>query len=131
MAGNALMLVTIKLPKNPEHDPKNKKTGPCAVAKNCTDTTGEHHTVLVHSVADVEALRQQFGHITRVELVPVDWATKEEHLDALPEGSYVKGWDGFKHVKVAGNQWVLCVAATSAPHEASFIELPAQVLYRG
>lgn len=60
-----------------------------------------------------------------------DTVRTEEELGALPLGAYVRGWDGFRHVKVEGNQWILCVAATSVPHEASSIELPARVLYRG
>lgn len=64
-----MLLVTIKLPKNPHHDPSNKVTGPCPVSRVCTDATGEHHTVLVESQEEVEALRERFKHITRIEKV--------------------------------------------------------------
>jgi len=64
-----LKLVTIKLPKNPNHDPHNKVTGPCPVSSECTDSTGEHHTVLVTSDEEIAALREEFGHITRIETV--------------------------------------------------------------
>lgn len=131
MAGNDLMLVTIKLPKNPEHDPRNKKTGLCPVSPTCTDVTGEHHTVVARTVDEVEELREKFGHITRIEKVADEWVTKEAELDALPEHSYVRGYDGFKHAKVSGGKWVLCVEFTRDSHEARSIELPAQVLYRG
>lgn len=59
-------LVTIKLPKNPKHDPHNKVTGPCRVSETCTDSTGEHHTVLIHTDEGLEELKANF-HITRVE----------------------------------------------------------------
>lgn len=128
MAGN--VLVTVKLPKNPEHDPRNKQTGPCVVSPTCTDATGEHHTVVARTMDEVEALREKFGHITRIETAPGEWAHSDAELDALPDGSFVRGWGGFKHAKVSGNQWILCVAANSVPHESSSIELPAAVLYR-
>lgn len=73
--------------------------------------------------------------VLRVVTVYMNRAQPELHseseLDALPVGSCVRGWDGFKHVKVEDNQWILCVAVTSVPHETSSIELPARVLYRG
>jgi hypothetical protein len=64
-----MKIVTIKLPKNPHHDPHNKVTAPCEVSDVCTDSTGEHHSVLVETDEQVEELRQQFGHITRIEEV--------------------------------------------------------------
>ena len=67
MMGEALRIVTIKLPKNPQHDPHHKIAGPCPVSDWCTDSTGEHHTTLVKTDAEVAALREQFGHITRIE----------------------------------------------------------------
>lgn len=63
-------LVTVKLPKNPAHDPRNKKAGPCPVSgRYCSDTTGEHHTLLWDGSR--EEVDVAFGkyHITRVELV--------------------------------------------------------------
>jgi hypothetical protein len=40
--------VTVRmLGKNPSHDPRAKKTGPCPFSDMCTDVTGEHHTFLV------------------------------------------------------------------------------------
>lgn len=62
-------LVTIKLPKNPAHDPKNKITAECVVSPECTDSTGEHHTIAVRTDAEVDALREKFGHMTRIEQV--------------------------------------------------------------
>lgn len=71
-------LITVKLPKNPDHDPRNKVTGPCPVdmtrGRICTDVTGEHHTVLV-AAPDLEAARRTMLllkpgiHITRIEEV--------------------------------------------------------------
>jgi hypothetical protein len=70
-------LVTVKLPKNPEHDPRNKKQGDCPVnGKFCSDITGQHHTVFVPSPDDdltpeyVTATFTAKGfHVTRVEEV--------------------------------------------------------------
>lgn len=76
-----LFLVTVKLPKNPEHDPRNKVTGPCPVFGNpCTDVTGEHHTTWIRSRENVETImdvaRTMYGHVTRVEEYP--WPTPSE-----------------------------------------------------
>jgi len=70
-----LYLVTVKIHKNPEHNPRNKRFGPCPVnGEPCTDTTGEHHTILVRSADGVDLVtkkaRQKYGHVTRVESVP-------------------------------------------------------------
>lgn len=64
-------IVTVKLEKNPEHDPKNKKTGPCPVdATNaCTDITGAHHSILFDgTIAEAQEWFSDY-HITRVEYV--------------------------------------------------------------
>lgn len=71
-----LYLVTVKLRKNPEHNPRQKVTGPCPVnGQPCDDVTGEHHTFLVTTTENsVEAVRktamERYGHVTRVESVP-------------------------------------------------------------
>ena len=65
---NRMRLVTIKLPKNPEHDPQNKVTGPCVVSDSCTDATGEHHTVLMYTDEAIAIMKAQY-HITRIEEV--------------------------------------------------------------
>lgn len=74
-------LVTVRLPKNPEHNPRDKKIGPCPVnGKPCTDVTGEHHTFLAdldgHTLhgedVDAEGVREIYQglyHVTRVETV--------------------------------------------------------------
>jgi len=64
----SLRLVTIKLPRNPDHDPHNKVTGTCP-AGICTDATGEHHTLVALGDEDVEELRALYGHITRIEYI--------------------------------------------------------------
>lgn len=68
--------VTLKLPRNPEHDPANKITGPCPMAPDmtCTDTTGQHHTILVFARDEAHAgalavQRTGVQHVTRVEQV--------------------------------------------------------------
>lgn len=61
-------IITIKQPRNPEHDPRNKRTGACAYSPECTDVTGEHHSFL-GTRADVDRLRADGVHITRTEKV--------------------------------------------------------------
>jgi hypothetical protein len=70
----ARYLVTVRLPKNPEHNPREKKAGPCPVnAKPCSDVTGEHHTFLVDEAGEtVEEIREVYSawfRVTRVETV--------------------------------------------------------------
>jgi hypothetical protein len=68
-------MVTIKLRKNPDHDPHNKKTGVCPANpdKLCTDVTGEHHTFLAFgkSLDTVMVIwSEEMGmHVTRIEEV--------------------------------------------------------------
>ncbi len=69
----AAFLVTVKLPKNPSHNPRAKVTGHCPVNGNdCTDVTGEHHTVLAHA-PDLDTVREIWKgsgyHVTRIEAV--------------------------------------------------------------
>ena len=63
-----MRIVTIKLPRNKEHDPHNKVTAPCVTSGTCTDATGEHHSILVTNQAHLERLKREF-HITRIEEV--------------------------------------------------------------
>lgn len=71
-----LFLITFKLPKNPAHDPRDKKTGRCPLAGNgeCTDTTGEHHTAAYQMHDDAttagvkEWLENEGHHVTRIEI---------------------------------------------------------------
>jgi hypothetical protein len=70
----AQFLVTVKLAKNPEHNPREKKTGPCPISgKPCTDVTGEHHTFLADlegmSAEDAREVYETVYHVTRVEAV--------------------------------------------------------------
>jgi hypothetical protein len=72
-----IFLITVKLPKNPEHDPKNKVTGKCPLSTNseCTDVTGQHHTIMNqvnnHVTADMikESWTNNGMHVTRIEEV--------------------------------------------------------------
>jgi hypothetical protein len=70
-----IVLVTVKLPKTPEHDPRNKITGRCPVnGQPCTDVTGEHHTMLL-AAEDLEDAQSHMArdypgtHVTRYEVV--------------------------------------------------------------
>lgn len=69
-----MYLVTVKGPKHPSHDPRNKRTSKCPAGEGeCTDYTGEHHTFLVRSARTIREVRdecrERYGHVTRVELV--------------------------------------------------------------
>jgi len=66
-------IVTVKLPKNPDHDPKNKRIGICPVSsKLCTDVTGEHHSYIEegNDLVDIEKkAARKYGHVTRLEAI--------------------------------------------------------------
>lgn len=72
-----LYLVTVKLPKNREHNPRDKKTGQCPLSIEntvCTDQTGEHHTVLVKSNLSLGQIMNQWQlnyHVTRIEVATI------------------------------------------------------------
>ena len=69
-------IVTIKLKRLKEHDPKAKLTGICRQTKGqCTDNTGEHHSFLHventygNDALIVQAKYERLGyHVTRVEI---------------------------------------------------------------
>lgn len=65
-----MYLVTVKLPKNHNHDPHNKVTGQCPVSGFlCTDVTGEHHTFPSY-LASIEECQEYWSkeyHVTRIE----------------------------------------------------------------
>jgi hypothetical protein len=70
-------IVTVKLPRNPAHDPKNKQIGICPVnGMRCTDVTGQHHSFLLESDKDeayvLDHARTRWGqyHLTRIEALP-------------------------------------------------------------
>lgn len=67
-------IVTVKLPKNPKHDPHNKVIGQCPTNVGiCTDVTGEHHSILIDApgvhMARELAIKRGYNHITRIERV--------------------------------------------------------------
>lgn len=68
----SLWAVTIKLPKNPAHNPRNKIVEGCRTSPLCTDATGEHHTFVVNADG-VPPIKEYFEahevHITRIELI--------------------------------------------------------------
>jgi len=77
-------IVTVKLPRNPKHDPRNKITGKCPLFKKpfvpfeyvgdfiCTDVTGSHHSY-IETGKDLEQIKNRakskYGHVTRVEVL--------------------------------------------------------------
>lgn len=67
-------IVTVKLPRNPNHDPHNKVIGTCPINADviCTDVTGEHHSFIMEAASPADAnneARKLFSHVTRVEEV--------------------------------------------------------------
>jgi hypothetical protein len=65
-----MYLVTVKLKKNPNHDPHNKITGLCPVSGfECTDVTGEHHTFASYlgSAEECRVFWSKEYHVTRIE----------------------------------------------------------------
>lgn len=66
-----LYVITVKVPRNPGHDPSNKQTGTCPYSKQCTDRTGQHHSFL-GTIVDISRLHEAGVHITRTELVNGD-----------------------------------------------------------
>jgi hypothetical protein len=66
-------IVTVKLERNPQHDPLHKKDGVCPVSnKYCTDITGQHHSFIVHgvSIPDIRCRTLlRYKHITRIEVI--------------------------------------------------------------
>lgn len=73
-------IVTVKLPRDKTHDPKNKKTGKCAISPMCTDVTGQHHSFLttlspdkIHAMLDGE----EGMSLTRIEEVSEHFSTKD------------------------------------------------------
>jgi len=72
--GEMLFVVTVKLAKNPAHNPRDKQQGECPCATLCTDTTGEHHSFLMYgpSVEQVTtSAKVVYGHVTRVEIAKI------------------------------------------------------------
>jgi hypothetical protein len=70
-----MFVVTVKLPKNPNHNPHDKKSGECPASGGpCTDVTGEHHSYLDLAADSIDmamgnAHLRGFHHVTRVEQV--------------------------------------------------------------
>jgi hypothetical protein len=64
-------IVTVKLKKNPEHNPHSKITGLCPLSNDkCTDVTGEHHSELYYGTSAEEVTETYINagfHVTRVE----------------------------------------------------------------
>lgn len=75
-----LALVTLKLKREPTHNPQHKQTAACRWHSNglCTDSTGEHHTIAIvpsDRFTDEEIVATinnsdmaRIFHITRVEM---------------------------------------------------------------
>jgi len=73
--GKIVCIVTIKLLKNNNHNPKDKKSGKCGLhlASNseCTDVTGEHHSCVMEgdSIKEIKERAKILGHVTRIEQI--------------------------------------------------------------
>ena len=66
-------IVTVKLKKNPFHNPRDKKTGNCPIQNCiCTDITGSHHSYIETGKDRDEIIQkaeQKWGHVTRIEII--------------------------------------------------------------
>lgn len=87
-----IFIVTVKEPRNPDHDPHNKQVGKCRFSEYCTDVTGQHHSLLV-SAPDEADVRAQFSktQITRIEeVVGADpgHVHERDHTTHLEPGAY-------------------------------------------
>ena len=72
-------IVTLRFPRNPKHDPKNKVIDYCPLSEGlaiCTDVTGEHHSYVQSgdNLGHIKELAlQKFpkaDHVTRMEAIP-------------------------------------------------------------
>lgn len=84
----ATFLVTVKLPRNPAHDPNNKIAGAMCPAggDTCTDMTGQHHTVAImaESASQIQRKLGHSIHITRIEAAePFTIVSFKDHLDLI------------------------------------------------
>jgi hypothetical protein len=95
-------LVTVKLPKNPAHNPRAKQTGPCPFSDECTDVTGEHHTFLTNA-AGLAELRTGDTHVTRVELLQKTPDFLRE-LEVQVQGRPPRKWASAEEIPVAVEQ---------------------------
>ena len=87
---------------------------------NSMHATSEH---AAEKVAEYLAGRPKVGQQTEKA-----WTVEE--LDELPPGSYVQGFDGFRHMKNYGGRWWLNVGdQIQHPHVSEAVELPARILY--
>jgi hypothetical protein len=69
-------IVTVKLPRNPAHNPHQKRISVCPVGGGiCTDVTGEHHSYMDMSSTSPEEAEKNakevlgWNHVTRIEEV--------------------------------------------------------------
>lgn len=73
-----MWIVTVKLPRNPLHNPHNKRTSVCPLDINernvaCSDALGQHHSFIVEAAGGVEGVRQWLTdnaphlQVTRIE----------------------------------------------------------------
>ena len=67
-------IVTLKLARNPGHNPAAKITAPWPLSElECTDQTGQHHSVLIEADGDSDTVRRYLldcgKHVTRIEYV--------------------------------------------------------------
>jgi hypothetical protein len=69
-------IVTVKLARNPHHNPMDKQAGRCPLSDKlgyflfCSDVTGEHHSYIEEGFDLAEIwtkAKLKFGHITRIE----------------------------------------------------------------
>jgi len=81
-------IVTVKLPRNLEHDPHRKQFGMCPLSKFlktfifCSDINGERHSYIESGtcIGDIEKkAKAKFAHITRIEVAD-EWE-QPKHIE--------------------------------------------------
>jgi hypothetical protein len=71
-------IVTVRLSRDPKHEPQHKQTGLCPLSKivkgvtQCTDVRGEQHSYIEEGkdFDDIKnKARAKFPHVTRIETI--------------------------------------------------------------
>ena len=78
-------IVTIKITRNPKHDPHRKRVDWCPLYEGkkvlCSDSTGEHHSYIEtgNTMGDIlNRAKGKYGHVTRVEVFDYPELTEKE-----------------------------------------------------
>lgn len=119
-------IVTVRGEKDPEHDPKAKRTGECEVSPECTDVTGEHHSLLMEATSADAArallLSSRYEHVTRVERVP------DDAVDRLSQKAWARvRRNGYVNIEIRRDKSPSLVLCTEDVHGVPWVAYPDQV----